>query len=115
MKNTNILNQTVATPDTIANLLNVYYYRDEIKVYYGGMRVNAIKLVLNKKRDTTDMFLTLANDNIDDCIEMPVPLFDRLSNKERIELTIFILLSRASKEHYETLEEDIEIFYFAWN
>ncbi len=111
MKNTNILNQTVATPDTVANLLNVYYYKDGTKVYYGDTRVNAIKFVLNKKCDTTDMFLILANDNIADYIEIPVPLYNRLSNKERIELAIFLLFNRTTKEQYETFEDDTDIFY----
>ena len=111
MKNTNIFNQSTATAETIANVLNVYRYKKEVKAYFQGARVNTIKFVLNKEYNTVDMYLTIVDNNQDGYSEMPFPLFGKMYDKEITDLATFACFNHVGKDHYNTRDEKIYIYY----
>lgn len=113
MKNANTYNQTAtATAETVANILNVYRYKNEMKAYYSGARVNTIKFILNKEYKTVDMYLTVADSNTDGYSTLPFPIFGKLYDKEVKELVTFCCFNRIDKDIYHTKDESIYTYYF---
>ena len=111
MKNTNIYNQT-ATAETIANIINIYHYKNEMKAYYGGARVNTIKFILNKEYKTIDLYLTVTDSNADGYSILPFPMFGKLYDKEVVDLATFCCFNKVDKDIYHTKDESIYTYYF---
>lgn len=110
MKNTKNFNQS-ATVETIADIINVYYYKDKAKVYYSGVRVNTIKFIINKKNKTVDMYLTIADDTSGGYSELSFPLFGKTTDKKVKDLAIFVTFNNIDINLYKTRDEIIEVFY----
>lgn len=112
MKNTrNFYQSAVATAETIADIINVYYYKDEVKVYYSGARINMIKFIINKENKTVDMYLTITDDTSGGYNALSFPLFGKTTDKKVKDLAIFVTFNNIDFNLYKTRNEIIEVFY----